>query len=207
MDSVLDLIPKFFSPCYWNLPLQSTLSRTDTAGTLCWRSCLFQFTAFKHEIDEIHRRKYFLALVSSTALSREMWKSSGSLWLSNQTLLQAWYCQSCSDSFVIVWSGEETQLAFLYILVDPGDLTGRNLVSVIGLSQYDFRRPGNRCRRLKIASLSSFSVCPHFYPYELQVRTCLLNQMALLDYLLSDQKIMILTVILPVHTLPKKKLC
>lgn len=50
-------------------------------------------------------------------------------------------------------------------------------------------------------------VCPHFYPYELQVRTYLLNQMALLDCLLSDQKIMILTLILPMHTLPKEKLC
>lgn len=146
-QSVLDLTPKFISPHYWNLPLQSALSRTDKAGMLCCRSCLFQFTAFKHEINEIHRRKYFLALVSSTVLSRGMWKSNGSLWLLHQTLLQAWHCQNCSDSFVIVWSGEEMQLAFLYILVDPGDPVGRNLVFVIRLSQYDFRHPGNRYRR------------------------------------------------------------
>lgn len=146
-QSVLDVAPKFISPCYWNLPLQSTLFRTDKAGTLCQRSCLFQFAAFKHELSEIRRRKYFLALVSSTVLSRGMRKSNGSLSLFHQTLLQAWYCQSCSDSFVIVWSGEEMQLAFLHILVDPGDLVGRNLVFVIRLSQYDFRRPESRCRR------------------------------------------------------------
>lgn len=49
-----------------------------------------------------------------------------------------------------------------------------------------------------MATLSSFSVCSHFYPYEFQVRVCLLNQMALLDCLLSDKEIMILTLLLPV---------